>query len=65
MARRRAECSCGQLAITVEGEPLRLSICHCLACQRRTGGVFGIQARFPLRDRDDRGDLDELRPYRR
>jgi hypothetical protein len=22
-------------------------MCHCLACQRRTGGVFSVQARFP------------------
>jgi hypothetical protein len=22
-------------------------MCHCLACQRRTGSAFGIQARFP------------------
>lgn len=22
-------------------------MCHCLACQRRTGSVFGVQARFP------------------
>jgi hypothetical protein len=25
---------------------LRVSVCHCLACQRRTGSVFGAQARF-------------------
>lgn len=25
-------------------------MCHCLACQRRTGSTFGVQARFP-RDR--------------
>lgn len=22
-------------------------MCHCLACQQRTGTVFGVQARFP------------------
>ena len=22
-------------------------MCHCVACQRRTGSVFGAQARFP------------------
>ncbi len=22
-------------------------MCHCLACQQRTGSAFGIQARFP------------------
>lgn len=26
---------------------MRVSVCHCLACQRRTGSVFGAQARFP------------------
>ncbi len=44
--RRVAACSCGQLRALVEGEPLRVSVCHCLACQRRTGSVFGAQARF-------------------
>lgn len=41
-----AACSCGQLTAEVTGEPVRISICHCLACQRRTGSVFGQQARF-------------------
>jgi hypothetical protein len=46
MPERLASCSCGQLTATVTGEPIRVSICHCLACQRRTGSVFGQQARF-------------------
>jgi hypothetical protein len=46
MPTRHAACSCGQLHLAVEGEPLRVSICHCLACQRRTGSAFGVQARF-------------------
>lgn len=47
MKQREAKCSCGQLTVKVEGDPIRVSICHCQACQRRTGGVFGVQARFP------------------
>lgn len=31
----------------VQGEPTRVSVCHCLACQQRTGSVFGQQASFP------------------
>jgi hypothetical protein len=46
MPPRLASCSCGQLTAQVVGEPVRVSICHCLACQRRTGSVFGEQARF-------------------
>jgi hypothetical protein len=47
MTSRVASCSCGQLRLTCEGEPVRISICHCLECQKRTGSVFGAQARFP------------------
>ena len=44
---REAACSCGKLSVVTSGEPVRVSICHCIACQRRTGSVFGVQARFP------------------
>ena len=37
MTTRHAACSCGQLHLTIEGEPSRISMCSCLACQRRTG----------------------------
>ncbi len=50
MTVRRAACSCGQLAVTVRGEPVRISVCHCLECQRRTGSAFGAQARFRRAD---------------
>ena len=44
---REAACHCGQLRVTVSAEPFAVSICNCLACQRRTGSAFGYQARFP------------------
>jgi len=43
---RTASCSCGQLTAITSADPVRVSVCHCLACQRRTGGVFAAQARF-------------------
>ncbi len=46
MVTREASCSCGQFRLTAQGEPVRVSVCHCLACQRRTGSAFGVQARF-------------------
>ena len=52
MQERVAECSCGALRVRVEGDPVRISMCHCLACQRRTGSAFGMQARWP-RERVD------------
>lgn len=46
MITRTAMCCCGQLRIEVEGEPRGVGVCHCLACQRRTGGVFAALASF-------------------
>ncbi|MCK8044102.1 GFA family protein [Shewanella sp. 1CM18E] len=43
----QASCSCGQLSLSVTGNPSRVSVCHCHACQKRTGSAFGVQARFP------------------
>jgi len=46
MTTRTASCDCGQLSITVEGEPRGVGVCHCLSCQRRTGSVFAALAGF-------------------
>ena len=46
MTVRLASCCCGQLRAEVLGEPISVSVCHCYACQRRTGSVFGAQAYF-------------------
>ena len=46
MASREAACHCGQLHLVAEGEPFAVSICNCLACQRRTGSAFGMQAGY-------------------
>ncbi|MDQ3245595.1 MAG: GFA family protein [Pseudomonadota bacterium] len=47
MTTRTASCRCGQLNATVTGEPVRISACHCLVCQQRTGSAFSVQARWP------------------
>ena len=46
MSFRTASCSCGQLRIEVDGEPRSVGVCHCLACQQRTGSVFATLASF-------------------
>ena len=47
---RTARCVCGGFRVNVRGDPARVSICHCFACQQRTGSVFGCQSRFPEAD---------------
>ena len=44
---REATCRCGQLRATCVGEPVRISVCHCLECQKRSGSAFATQARWP------------------
>ena len=43
---RTATCACGQLRVVCRGEPLKVSLCHCLDCQKRTGSTYGIAAFF-------------------
>ncbi|MEO1227180.1 MAG: GFA family protein [Pseudomonadota bacterium] len=47
MVKRIATCRCGQLSATCVGEPVRVSVCHCLECQKRSGSAFATQARWP------------------
>ncbi len=59
---RTASCRCGRLTLECDGDPLRVSVCHCLACQQRTGSVLSAQARWP----DDRLTLrGEWREWKR
>jgi hypothetical protein len=44
---RKASCCCGAVVVHTTGQPIAIGMCHCLECQRRTGSVFGVQARFP------------------
>ena len=48
MKTRTASCACGQLTVTTKGpDPERRSLCNCHLCQKQTGSVIGVQARFP------------------
>ena len=47
MLARLATCVCGRLTASCSGDPAHVSLCHCLACQRRTGSTYGIAAFHP------------------
>jgi hypothetical protein len=59
---RTATCSCGALRVTTVEEPLFVSMCHCYACQKRTGSIFGVQAIFAVEQAEIAG---EAKVYRR
>ena len=46
MKSRSATCHCRQLEIACEGDPTKISMCHCLECQRRTGSAFSVAVFF-------------------
>ena len=33
-------CLCGQVQLSVHGEPLRVGICHCTDCRQESGSAF-------------------------
>lgn len=39
-------CACGAVRYEVNGEALRIGVCHCKQCQRRTGSAFGMGCFF-------------------
>ncbi|HVQ06821.1 MAG TPA: GFA family protein [Allosphingosinicella sp.] len=43
---REARCACGALSARAKGDPVRLSICHCLDCKRRSGSAFSWNATY-------------------
>ena len=43
---RVAECHCGQSRAITSGEPGSVYVCHCKACQRRTGAVIHNGSRW-------------------
>ncbi len=47
MTSNRASCRCGRLTAVATGTRVRISVCHCLECQKRSGSAFAAQVRFP------------------
>jgi len=43
---RLAQCHCGSLRAITSGAPLLVNMCHCKACQRRTGALAASGAAF-------------------
>ena len=43
-----AQCLCGALKLKAREPPKLVVACHCFACQRRTGGPFGVGAFYAI-----------------
>ncbi len=58
---RVAQCHCGSLHAIASGEPVSSYLCHCKACQRRTGTVVHARAYFLTKNARFEGD-DKVHP---
>ena len=45
-ARHEGGCVCGSVRYVTHGDPLRVTVCHCTWCQRRTGSAFSVEPVF-------------------
>jgi hypothetical protein len=43
-------CLCNAVRYRTQGEPIRVTICHCRFCQRATGGAYMVEPIFRLED---------------
>ena len=39
-------CVCRKIRYSIKAKPLRVTICHCTWCQKRTGSAFGVEVVF-------------------
>jgi hypothetical protein len=44
MRNRTGGCNCGKVRFQVEGDPIRVGICHCQICRKDTGSSFNFFA---------------------
>lgn len=56
---RVASCHCGQFTVETFGDPVRVAMCHCADCQRRTGSAFNLGAVYEESQLLLRGEFSE------
>ena len=49
-------CVCGAVRYVTRGEPIRVTVCHCTWCQRRTGTAFAVEPVFKEEQVEIKGD---------
>jgi hypothetical protein len=60
MAVFSGKCLCGQVQVSVRGEPLRVGICHCTDCRQESGSAFTFYAIWPVHQFERVGETSEF-----
>jgi hypothetical protein len=54
------KCLCGQVRVSVRGEPLRVGICHCTNCRQESGSAFTFYAVWPAHQFEHAGETSDF-----
>ena len=54
--KRTAKCACGAVEAAASGEPYAIVMCHCRACQKRSGSPYGLGVYFQRAQVDVTGE---------
>jgi hypothetical protein len=57
---RSGQCLCGDVRVSVHGEPLRVGICHCTNCRKESGSAFTYYAIWPVDQFECAGETSEF-----
>ena len=53
-------CLCGQVQLSVRGEPLRTGLCHCTDCRQESGSAFTFYGVWPASQFESRGETAQF-----
>ena len=60
MTMHLGKCLCGQVQISVRGEPVRVGICHCTDCRKESGSAFTFYGIWPAEQFEHVGEVSEF-----
>lgn len=50
-------CNCGQVRYELDGDPLRVGVCHCATCRKTSGSAFSFFGIWPWTSASLSGEL--------
>ncbi len=55
------QCLCERVRLSVQGEPLRVGLCHCTDCRKESGSAFTYYGIWPASAFESTGDTRQFR----
>jgi hypothetical protein len=61
MTLHSGQCLCGQVRVSVRGDPVRIGICHCTDCRQESGSAFTFYGIWPAAQFEHTGEVSGFR----